>query len=118
MCFEIKLSRLWVGVGLLFLVVASFEHRLNGIFRLIGNIVLMVPLLKTNIRVPTNNWLTIFLINSGKNSMFIYLWHVVPLILPLPISVKYICMLVWLIAMSSIISLHKRIPHAYLLGLS
>lgn len=115
---EIRQLRLWIGVGLLFLVFASFEHGLNGIFRLTGNIMLMVPLLKTNIRIPTGNQVTIFLINSGRNSMFIYLWHVVPLILPLSISMKYICMLVWLIAMSNIISLRKRIPHAYLLGLS
>lgn len=116
--YEIKFSGLCLALGALFLVIASLINMLNGIFQLAGNIMLMVSMLKLNINLPTNNRFIGFLSISGRNSMFIYLWHVVPLALPMSNSLKLICMLVWLIALSFIMCTSRRKAHASLVGLA
>lgn len=114
---KISLFILWIVLGVFLLVIASLDFRMHSVFKLIGNILLMGSLLKKNIKFQNDNRIIIFLCNSGQNSMFIYLWHVVPLLLPMPSMTKYICMIVWQLIIWILINQKKRNHFAYLVGL-
>lgn len=102
-------NKLWVIAGVVILLLAGItSNPVFWIIRIIGNVMLIVGLLTDITEIKLDNKMIKFFHISGKNSMFIYLWHVVPLTLSMPIESKLIIMLIWLIVLSFVMLKNVR----------
>lgn len=108
-----------IAGGMIFLLVAvATKDTLSIVFKFAGNIILMIGLLQSEVTISGKSRLINFLKVSGKNSMFIYLWHVIPLMLPVAVPLKVALMIAWGGIMTIVLYKKDESSLWYLVGLS
>ena len=113
------LSLICILLGIVFLLLAAVTTDTACIaFKLVGNTALMTGLLQNAVTISENSRLLYFLKLSGRNSMFIYLWHVIPLMLPVANLLKIVITVVWGGVMAIVICKKNDSGLWYLLGLN
>ena len=108
-----------IAGGIVFLLLAAVTTDKACIaFKLVGNTALMAGLLQNVVTISENSRVLNFLKLSGRNSMFIYLYHVIPLILPFTNLLKIVITVVWGAVMVIVICKKNDSGLWYLLGLN